>query len=139
MNTWTNSAWFVDLVSSIREAIGDALSEIEEGSCRPRTEMFVQRNGLHAQPQTLSDRVLVTELGKAMTRDRLEGRDLTVYDELYSILPSTRRIRESLFSSALYQNVKIPPPPPVITDGRIPAKDFWDEINEQVFVIRVDE
>jgi hypothetical protein len=74
-----------------------------------------------------------------MTRDRLQGQDLTVYDGLYATLPSMRRIRESLFSSALHQNVKIPPTLPVITDGRIPAKDFWDEIIGQVFVIRVDE
>jgi hypothetical protein len=139
MKPWTKSAWFVDLVSHMREAIGDALSEIEDGSCRPRIDMFLQDNSLHAQPQTLTDRVLVTELGKAMTRDRIQGQDLRLYDGLYCLLPSMRRIRESLFSSTLHQHVKIPPTPPVITDGRIPANDFLNEINEQVFIIRVDE
>ena len=73
-----------------------------------------------------------------MTRDRLEGRDLAVYEGVYPFLPAMRRIREALFSRDLHQHVRIPPTPPVIVDGRIPAIEFWNEVNRQVFVISVD-
>lgn len=119
--------------------MGEALSLIEDHTRRLQTDMFLRDRRLHPQPQTLSERELVTELGKAMTRDRLQGQDLSVYDEVYSYLPPLRQIREALFSPALHEYVKIPPTPAVIVDGRIPPKDFWDEINKQVFVIKVDE
>lgn len=122
----------------MKEAEGDALSLIEDHACRLQTDMFLLACNLHSQPQTLSGRELVTELGKAMTRDRLQGRDLAVYEGIYSYLPSLRQIRDALFSPALDEHVKIPPMPPVIIDTRIPLKEFWEEINKQVFIIQVD-
>ena len=70
MNTWTESLWFVDLVSRIREAEGEALSLIEDYTRRFQTDTFLLDHRLHTEPQTLSGRKLVTELVKAMTRDR---------------------------------------------------------------------
>jgi len=139
VNTWMESSWFAGFFSNMREAVGDALSVIEDQACRLNCDMFLRDANLHSQPQTLSGRELVTELGKAMTRDRLRGENLALYEVVYSYLPSLRRIHDALFSRELHQNVKIPPTPPVIFDARIPAKAFWDEINNQVFVIRVDE
>jgi hypothetical protein len=139
MITWTKEAWFKDFISSVREAISDALSEIEDGANRVKTNIFLQGSGLLKQPQTFSNKEIVTELGKAMTRDRLGGLNLTVYENLYPILPAMRRFREALFSQKLYECVQIPPTPSVIVDGRVPALEFFKELNQQVFVIPVDD
>jgi len=138
VNTWAKSKWFADLVSSMREALGDALSMIEDDACRLKTDLFLRGCNPASQPQTLSGREIVTKLVKAMIRDRLKGQDLAVYEEVYSYLPSLKRIHKELFSPELYKNVKIPPTPPVIDDARIPAEKFWEEIKNQVCVIRAD-
>src|SRR6266511_4112018 len=109
MSTWMKNSWFTDLVSRIREAIGDALSLIENPACRLRTDMLLRCCNLHKQPETLSGMELVTELAKVMTRDRLRGQELAVYEEIYACLPPFRRVRDALSSSALHQHVKIPP------------------------------
>ena len=139
MSIWIEAEWFRNVASTMREAVADALSLIEDPACRLQTDAFLRAAGLHKHPETLPGRQLVTELGKAMTRDRLQGQTLAVYEGLYLYLPPLRQIHDALSSTVLHENVAIPPTPPVIVDARIPAKDFWETINEQVFIIPVDD
>lgn len=122
----------------MKEALSDALSQIEDPICRLQTDIFLRDNGLLRQPESLSGKELVVELGKAMTRDRLLHGDLVVYEGVYSCLPSLRRIRDALFSPGIHEHVNISPTRAVIIDARIPVKRFLNEVNEQVFVIRGD-
>jgi hypothetical protein len=139
MQTWIKSSWYIDFVSTMREAISDGLLQIEERSCRLQTDVFLQSNELHEHPQSLSEKEIITELGKAMTRDRLEGRDLTVYEGVYPFLPAMRQIKDTISSPELHRHIRIPPTPMVMDDRRTPANEFWNETNRQVFVISVND
>jgi hypothetical protein len=135
MDTWKKSAWFAAMVSTMRDAIANALTEIDEASTRIYVNEVLRGLGMHKTPQDLSAQELVTELGKAMTRNRIGGQSLAIFNDVCSYLPSLTRIRDALAARELYDTFAIPPIPPVLTDGRVPAKKFLDEINEQVFVI----
>jgi hypothetical protein len=139
MSTWKKSEWFEKIVSEIREAVADAFAKIEEGACRLQLNYWLESSGFHKNPQELPDREVVTELGKLMTKMRLEGGDVGVFDGAYRYLPSLKRIEKALLSSVLYENVRIPPTPPVMQDARIDAREFYNALVEQVFLVEVDE
>ncbi len=140
MSNWIKSSWFGELVSTIRDAVGEAQGLLDDDTaCRAQTDAILRATGICKEPEMLTAKTLATELAKVITRTRLQGEDPGVFDSVYPYLPPLRKIQEALQSPELHKHVRIPPTPPVIQDPRIDPKEFWRVLNEQAFFIPVDD
>jgi hypothetical protein len=137
MNNWIKSAWFERLVSAIREAIGEAQALAEGPACRIQVEMALKDAGFNP-PANMSAKELVADIARHMTRCRILGEDLGQFSGICHYLPPMRRIDDALRDQELHARVRLPPTPPVLTDGRIDSKEFWNVLEKQAFTIKPD-